>query len=87
MTTEKNWENIFALAPATVNLPTARKCRCGNENCKRAKKIRCVCACHAENHGIEQRRGMPELDKLLGLDRPDIEFPVEPPSPEELATW
>jgi len=30
---------------------------------------------------------MEPLDKVLGLDKPEIEFPVEPPSPKELAIW
>jgi hypothetical protein len=30
---------------------------------------------------------MPKLDKLLELDGLEIEFPIEAPTPEELATW
>jgi len=33
------------------------------------------------------RVGMPKLDKLLDeLDGLEIEFPIEPPTPDELAT-
>jgi len=91
MSTQKNlenWERIFSVDTSTTELPDiVKKCSCGSATCKRAKKIKCVCRCHSEFHGIEQRRGMQPLDKALGLDRPEIEFPVEPPSPEELAIW
>jgi hypothetical protein len=69
MPTEKNWTEMFAyeLNVPKVVTSAAKKCRCGNESCKRAKKIRCVCSCHALHHGEEQRRGMEPLDKVLGL--------------------
>jgi hypothetical protein len=87
--TEVDWSRLFAceLDLGEPEVETVKKCKCGNVSCNRAKKIRCVCQCHAVHHGEEQRKGMPELDKLLGLDEPDTEFPVEPPSPEELTIW
>jgi len=66
---EVPWTKLFAYdGPAEVEVQKAKKCRCGNESCKRAKHIRCVCGCHAENHGMEQRRGMEPLDRILGLE-------------------
>jgi len=66
---EVSWEKVFAYDLAKPKEePNGKKCKCGNVSCKRAKRIRCVCACHAEHHGEEQRRGMEPLDKILGLD-------------------
>jgi hypothetical protein len=72
---EVAWTELFAHdlgGPQEVE--TVKKCKCGNGNCKRAKHIKCVCGCHAENHGIEQRRGMEPLDKALGFERPKVEL-------------
>jgi len=72
--TEVVWTKLFAceLALPKVETSAAKKCRCGNARCKRAKKIRCVCQCHAVHHGEEQRRGMAPLDEALGLDTPQV---------------
>jgi hypothetical protein len=69
MTTEKKWENIFALAPLTSPKVRSKKCTCGNDSCKHAKKIRCTCQCHSVNHGAANRVGMEPLDKVLGLEK------------------
>ena len=72
---EVAWTKLFAYDLTTPQeVETVKKCKCGNGNCKRAKRIRCVCQCHAENHGIEQRRGMESLDKALGIERPKVEL-------------
>ena len=90
MTTEKNWKKIFAYdLPAPTETPKPHKCTCGAKNCRTAKHIKCTCRCHAEFHGIEQRRGMQPLDKALGLETetPLDDPALEPPTPEELAVW
>jgi len=72
---EVSWEKLFAYDLASPKVESAAtKCKCGNVSCKRAKKIRCVCQCHAEFHGIENRRGMEPLDKALGLEKPAPEL-------------
>jgi len=67
---EVSWERLFAceIAKPKIEWNFAKKCTCGNRNCKRAKHIRCVCGCHGIAHGIEQRKGMSPLDEPLGLD-------------------
>lgn len=73
---------MFAFAlPNPVKAQTT-KCTCGNDSCKNAKKIKCTCSCHSANHGAANRAGMEPLDKLL-----QIEFPIGPSTPDELATW
>jgi len=73
--TEVDWSQLFAceLEPGEPEqVETVKKCKCGNESCRRAKKIRCVCQCHSATHGIEQRRGMEPLDKVLGLETQEL---------------
>ena len=48
------------------------RCTCGGKNCRTAKHIKCVCRCHSQFHGIEQRRDMQPLDGVLGLERPGL---------------
>lgn len=62
------WERMFAFAPATSLVAKAKKCTCGGSNCVSAKKIKCVCRFHSENHGAANRVGMPRLETLLELD-------------------
>jgi hypothetical protein len=68
---EVAWERIFACELDYPKLETSatKKCRCGNDSCKHARKIKCVCRCHSLNHGIEQRRGMEPLEKALGIEK------------------
>ena len=53
------------------------RCTCGGKNCRTAKHVKCVCRCHSQFHGIEQRRGMQPLDKALGLQRPTSDAAFE----------
>ena len=71
---EVTWTEILRPAPFTIRPSNSRKCTCGGKNCQTAKKIKCTCRCHSENHGAANRVGMEPLDKTLGLD-------VEAPAP------
>jgi hypothetical protein len=73
---EANWTEILRPAPFTIRPSNSRKCTCGGKNCQTAKKIKCTCRCHSENHGAANREGMPKLDKLLHLDGLEIEAPA-----------
>jgi len=64
---EVNWESIFARPKPKIEMHFAKKCTCGNGNCRTAKRIRCTCSCHNVNHGAANRVGMEPLDKTLGL--------------------
>lgn len=66
---EANWTEILRPAPFTIRPDKSRKCTCGNGNCRTAKRIRCTCSCHSENHGSANREGMSPLDKTLGLEK------------------
>jgi len=59
---------MFAFAlPNPVKARTT-KCTCGNDSCKKAKKIRCVCqGCHGASHGSANREHMPNLDMCRDL--------------------
>jgi hypothetical protein len=73
---EVSWKRLFAceLAPPKVEASvTVKKCRCGNGNCRTAKRILCTCSCHSTNHGAANRAGVESLDKSLGLDKTDME--------------
>ena len=73
---EVNWESIFARPKPKIEMHFAKKCTCGNGNCRTAKRIRCTCSCHNVNHGAANRVGMEPLDKLLQLDGLEIEAPA-----------
>jgi len=62
------WDKLFAYDVARPKREK-RKCACGHLSCRTAKKIKCVCSCHAQFHGVENRRGMQPLDKTLGIER------------------
>jgi hypothetical protein len=66
------WNRLFAFAPATSARVKAKKCTCGNGNCRTAKRILCTCSCHNVNHGAANREGMPRLETLLQLDGLEI---------------
>jgi len=70
---------MFALALPNPVKPKSTRCTCGGNNCQTAKKIKCVCRCHSENHGAANREGMPKLDQLLELD--DLTVTKEAPAP------
>ena len=70
---EVNWESIFARPKPKIEMHFAKKCTCGNGNCRTAKRILCTCSCHSANHGAANRVGMESLDKALGLDKTDTE--------------
>jgi len=67
---EVAWTKMFAFALPNPVKAKSTRCVCGGKNCQTAKRIKCVCRCHSQFHGIEQRRGMEPLDKALGLERP-----------------
>jgi hypothetical protein len=70
---EVSWESIFARPKPKIEMHFAKKCTCGNKTCQAAKKIKCTCRCHSENHGAANRAGMEPLDKTLELDKTDTE--------------
>jgi len=73
---ELEWNRLFAFALPNPAKARTTKCVCGGKNCQSAKKIKCVCRCHSENHGSANREHMPKLDKLLHLDGLEIEAPA-----------
>ena len=68
-TKELEWTEILRPAPFTIRPSNSRKCTCGNDSCKSAKKIRCTCSCHSANHGAANREGMSPLDETLGFTK------------------
>ena len=72
---EVSWESVFARPRPRIEMHFAKKCTCGNGNCRTAKRILCTCSCHSANHGAANREGMPKLDTLLQLDGLALETP------------
>ena len=70
------WNRMFAFASREPVKTRTTKCVCGGKNCQTAKRIKCVCRCHSENHGSANREHMPKLDKLLQLVGLEIEAPA-----------
>ncbi len=79
MPNEKNWENLFALAPATPE-PREHNHSPGecNESCLMAREVKCVCKCGGANHGAHLKKDVKHLDEFDGNndeEDPSIDAP------------